>query len=79
VLMIPAIKRMDFDDLTELVPAFLTIVMMVFTFNIANGLTAGLVVYPIVKVCTGRAREVNAGMIVLGALCALYFVFGLVH
>lgn len=79
VLMVPAIKRLDFDDLTEFVPAFLTIVMMVFTFNIANGLTAGLVVYPLVKLLAGRARDLNAGMLVLAGLCALYYVFGIVH
>lgn len=79
VLMVPAIKRLDFDDLTEFVPAFLTIVMMVFTFNIANGLTAGLVVYPLVKLLAGRARDLNAGMLVLAGLCALYYGFGIVH
>ncbi len=78
-LMSASIRRIAFDDVTELVPAFLTIVMMVFTYNIANGLTAGLAVYPLVKVVTGRARELNAGMVVLAALCALYYLSGLVH
>jgi AGZA family xanthine/uracil permease-like MFS transporter len=52
---------------------------MVFTFNIANGLTAGLVVYPLVKLLAGRARDLNAGMLVLAGLCALYYGFGIVH
>jgi len=52
---------------------------MVFTFNIANGLTAGLVLYPIMKLLAGRARELRAGHIVLAALCALYYVFGIPH
>ncbi len=79
VLMMPVFRKMELDDLTEFLPAFLTIVMMSLTFNPANGVTAGLAVYPLVKVCTGRARQLNAGMIVLGALCALYYVFGLIH
>lgn len=79
IMMLPVIRRMELDDLTELVPAFLTIIMMALTFNIANGLTAGLAVYPLVKILAGRARDLNAGMLVLGGLCALYYVFGLVH
>lgn len=79
VLMIPAVRNIAFDDLTELVPAFLTILVMVFTYNIANGLTAGLAVYPLFKLATGRLREINAGMAVLSALCLAYFAVGLVH
>ena len=43
LLMMASVARVDFDDLTELAPAFATIALMVFTYNIANGLTAGLV------------------------------------
>jgi AGZA family xanthine/uracil permease-like MFS transporter len=78
-LMLESIRRIDFDDLTELVPAFATIVMMVFTYNIANGLTAGLVLYPIMKLLAGRPREIGGGSIVLAALCVIYYVFGLPH
>jgi adenine/guanine/hypoxanthine permease len=77
VLMIDAVRRIDFDDMTELVPAFVTIIMMVFTYNIANGLTAGLLLYPLMKVISGR--RVQGGSWVLAALCAVYYVFGLPH
>ena len=77
--MLGAIRRIDFDDLTELVPAFVTVVMMLFTYNIANGLTAGLVVYPLIKITTGRWRDLNAGSVVLAGLCLVYYVFGLPH
>ena len=79
MLMLNAITKIDFDDLTELVSAFTTVIVMVFTFNIANGLTAGLVLYPIMKVLAGRARELRAGTLVLAALCALYYLFGIPH
>ncbi len=79
MLMLGAVTKIDFDDLTELVPAFTTVVVMVFTFNIANGLTAGILLYPIMKVLSGRARELRAGAIVLAALCALYYAFGIPH
>jgi xanthine/uracil/vitamin C permease (AzgA family) len=79
LLMIGSCVRIDFLDLTELVPAFVTITLMVFTYNIGNGLTAGLVVYPIVKAAAGRFREVKPGALVLAAVCAAYYVFGLPH
>lgn len=79
VLMIGSVRRIDFDDLTEWVPAFVTIVIMLFTYNIANGLTAGLVLHPLLKIAAGRGRELNSGMIVLALLCAGYYVFGLPH
>lgn len=79
VLMIGSIRQVDMDDLTELVPAFATIVVMVFTYNIANGLTAGLVLWPVMKVAAGRWREVGSGSSVLGSVCLLYYLFGLPH
>jgi AGZA family xanthine/uracil permease-like MFS transporter len=79
LLMVSSVRHMDFEDLTELVPSFVTIVMMVFTYNIANGLTAGLALYPLVKVAAGRGREVRPGAWVLAGLCASYYVFGLPH
>ena len=79
MLMLSSVARIEFDDFTELVPAFATIVVMAFTYNIANGLTAGLVLYPIMKIVAGRWRDLRAGTIVLAVLCALYYLFGLVH
>jgi AGZA family xanthine/uracil permease-like MFS transporter len=79
VLMIGSIRKIDFEDMTELVPAFVTIAMMLFTYNIANGLTAGLLVYPIMKLAAGRYKELNAGAVVLALLCLVYYVFGLPH
>ena len=79
MLMVGSMRKIDFDDLTEAVPAFTCITLMVFTYNIANGLTAGLVVYPLAKIAAGRARELNWGSVVLAVLCLTYFVFGLPH
>jgi len=79
VLMLGSVTRIDFEDLSELAPAFVTICMMIFTYNIANGLTAGLVVYPVMKLASGRWKELHAGSIVLALLCLVYFVFGLPH
>jgi len=79
LLMLEQVKGIDFADLTELAPAFVTIAMMVFTYNIGNGLTAGLLLYPLVKVLAGRTAEIKPGSIVLAIACGIYFIFGLVH
>jgi AGZA family xanthine/uracil permease-like MFS transporter len=79
LLMIGSVRRIDFADLTELVPAFATIAMMVFTYNIGNGLTAGLLLHPIIKVLAGRGREVSLGSFSLAVPCAIYYVWGLPH
>ena len=79
LLMIKSIVKVDLEDLTEAVPAFATIVMIMFSFNIANGLTAGLILYPLLKVLCGRARELHPGSLVLAGLCLIYYVFGLPH
>jgi AGZA family xanthine/uracil permease-like MFS transporter len=79
VMMFGAARHLDTQDLTELIPALVTIVMMVFTYNIANGLTAGLILHPVLKVVVGRWREVHPGSALLGGVCLLYYVFGELH
>jgi AGZA family xanthine/uracil permease-like MFS transporter len=74
-LMIQPITRIDFEDFTELIPAFLTVALMVFTYNIGVGMTAGLLSYTLIKTFTGRVREVSVGMWVLAALSLSFFVF----
>lgn len=79
VLMLSSVRNVDLDDLTETVPAFMTIAMMLFSYNIANGLTAGLVLYPVLKILTGRGKELHPGALVLGVMCLVYFLFGIPH
>jgi AGZA family xanthine/uracil permease-like MFS transporter len=78
-MMLGTVAKIDFNDLTEGVPAFVTLAMIVFTCNIGNGLTAGLILYPLLKIAAGRGRELNSGAIVLGLACLAYYVFGLPH
>ena len=75
IFMVSPIARIPFDDYTELVPAFLTIAGMCFTYNIGVGMTAGLVIYPLLKALAGRRREVPAGLWILGAMSLSYYVF----
>ncbi|GAB1343770.1 NCS2 family permease [Gemmatimonas sp.] len=73
VLMLGAMATLDFTDYTEWVPAFLTIVLMAFTYNIGVGMTSGLLAYPVLKLCTGRVREVPAAMWWLAAMSLLFY------
>ncbi|RII30763.1 MAG: guanine permease [Geobacter sp.] len=73
--MINPITQINFSDLTELIPAFLTIVLMIFTYNIGVGMTSGMITYVLLKVCTGRVGEVKAGMWALSLLSLSLFVF----
>jgi AGZA family xanthine/uracil permease-like MFS transporter len=75
MLMLSPIRKIRFDDLTELVPAFCIIILMSFTCNIGIGMTAGFVVYPLMKVLSGRIREVPHGMWILAILSTLFFIF----
>lgn len=74
-LMMESVKRIDFDDFTEALPAFLTIVIMPFTYSIANGISVGLVMYPLLKMVSGRAREVHWIVYLLAVLVVMRFVF----
>jgi AGZA family xanthine/uracil permease-like MFS transporter len=79
VLMFGSVTKIDFNDWTELVPCLAAIALMLFSFNIGNGLTAGLILHPIMKIGVGRWGEVTGGGLVLAALCLVYYVFGLPH
>lgn len=66
--MLEPIRDLELEDMTEALPAFLTMVMMPFTFSIAHGLIWGILSYVILKVATGRVREVMATTWVMAIL-----------
>ena len=73
VLMMGAVKKIDFEEMSEALPAFLTVVMMPFTYSIATGIATGLIAYPVIKVATGKAKEVHPIVYVLAVLFILRF------
>ncbi len=75
VLMLNAATKINFQDYTELIPGFMVIVLMSFTYNIGIGITAGFVLYPIFKIVSGRTREIPSGLWILWILSILLFVF----
>ena len=74
MLMIAPVAKIDFTDYTESIPAFLTIVLISFTYNIGVGITAGLLMYPILKALTGRVREVTLPMWLMAAMALTFYL-----
>jgi AGZA family xanthine/uracil permease-like MFS transporter len=72
-LLMTQIKHIDFDDWTIAIPAFLTIVLMPFTYSITNGIGAGFVSYAVLRLATGRAKGVHPLLWVVAALFVVYF------
>ncbi|MDX1921182.1 MAG: NCS2 family permease [Candidatus Caenarcaniphilales bacterium] len=75
LFMLEPIKLMDFKDYTNAVPSFLTIVLMSFTFNVGIGMTAGFISFVLLKLFTGRYKEIHPGMWLLALLSLLFFIF----
>jgi AGZA family xanthine/uracil permease-like MFS transporter len=74
-LMMTTVRRIPWDDFTEAFPAFVTIVVMPFTFSIAHGLAMGFITYPLIKLLAGRHRDVHAIVYVLAFIFVLRYVF----
>ena len=73
-MMMTQIKGIDWDDLGIAIPAFLTIILMPFTYNISVGIGAGFVTYVVIRVIQGRRREIHPLMYVVAGLFMIYFL-----
>jgi AGZA family xanthine/uracil permease-like MFS transporter len=67
------VKEIAWDDIEIALPAFLTIILMPFTYSITVGIGAGLVVYTLIKVVRGKSAAVHPLLWVVSALFVLYF------
>ena len=75
-LMMTSVRNIDWTDYSIALPAFLTITIMPFTYSISNGIGAGIISYVVLKVATGRAREIHPILYGVAALFVLYFFRG---
>ena len=75
-LMISQIAQIDWHDMGIAVPAFATVALMPFTYSIANGIGAGMVLYAVIALGRGRWREIHPLMAVVAAVFVWYFVRG---
>jgi len=74
-LMLRELLDVKWDDVTESSPAALTVLAMPFTYSIANGLSFGFITYAVLKLFTGKAKEVHAATWVIAGLFTIKYVF----
>lgn len=75
-LMISAILKVDFNDFTEAIPAYIAVIAMPFMYSISEGIAMGVISYVVINLATGRAKEkkISALMYVLAVLFVLKYV-----
>ncbi len=74
-LMMRELTEIDWDDLTDAAPAALTALAMPFTYSIANGLAFGFVSYVVLKLCTGKWRQIHPATLIVAILFIIRFAF----
>ncbi|MEM7046891.1 MAG: NCS2 family permease [Pseudomonadota bacterium] len=73
---VSGMAKIDWQNLTESLPALLIMLVMPLSYSIAGGLAAGFAAYAVLKLCTGRRHELNPATITLAALSLLYLLLG---
>lgn len=76
VLMIGNVHKIDLEDIADALPAFVTMLMMVLTYSIADGIILGMLSYVVIRVFTGRYKEISVTMYILAILFVLKLALG---
>ena len=76
LFMISPVKDIDFEDTTEALPAFLTILLMVTSYSIANGIMYGALSWILLKIFTGKAKQISPTMVIIAVLLLLKLLLG---
>lgn len=79
LFMISAVVKIDFNDITEGLPAFLTIAFMPFTYSIAQGIVFGMLSFALIKVFAGRFKDVSITVYIIAILFLLKIILDAVH
>ena len=75
-LMAKNLKDLDWQDLTEYVPAVITVLAMPLTFSIATGIGFGFITYALLKILSGRFRDVSVSVLTIAGLFVIKFIVG---
>ncbi len=75
LLMFAPIAHLDFKDLTEVIPSFVTIALICFSYDIGIGITAGFIVYVFIKTISGNIKDIRGGMWILSGLSLIFYIF----
>ncbi|MET8749997.1 NCS2 family permease [Streptomyces sp. NPDC059104] len=73
LILAGSVRDIDWNDFTIAVPAFLAMVMMAFTYSITNGIGISFISFSVLRLATGRGREVPAAMYVVSAVFVFYY------
>jgi AGZA family xanthine/uracil permease-like MFS transporter len=74
-MMMSNVTKLDWDDFTEILPAFVTMIAMPLTYSISNGIALGFIIYPLVKLFTGKGEDVHWLVYTLGIVFVAYFLW----
>ncbi len=74
VLMLSSIQDIDLMDISEAMPSFITVLTMVLTYNIAEGMSLGLISYTLVKLLSGQWRQVSLTLYIVSTLLVLRYI-----
>lgn len=75
LFMMEPVLKINFSDYTEAIPAFLTIILMPLTYSIAEGLVMGVLSYVVIKLVSGRIRDISPAMFILAVFFVIRFMF----
>jgi AGZA family xanthine/uracil permease-like MFS transporter len=76
LFMMSPVKEIDFDDFTNAIPAFLTIIMMPLTYSISEGIVFGMISFVVLKLLTGKKNEISPLMYVITLMFVLKLIIG---
>jgi AGZA family xanthine/uracil permease-like MFS transporter len=72
-LMMAGARELDWNQMDEAIPAFLTVIVMPLTYSIANGISIGIVSYVLIKLAIGKFKDLSPVMVILALLLGLYY------
>lgn len=75
VLMVDSFKKIDFSNITEAFPAFITMITMVLCYSIADGICLGILSYVVIKLLTGKYKDLNVTLYILALLFIVNYAF----
>ena len=75
LLMLEPVAKIQWNDFTEAIPAFICVIMMPFTYSISNGILLGMIAYVVINVMSGRYKKISTTMYILALLFILKYIF----
>ncbi|MDR8522880.1 MULTISPECIES: NCS2 family permease [Shewanella] len=76
ILMMSGLVQVEWEDITEAAPVVVVCILMPLTFSIATGIAMGFISYAVIKLMSGRYKDLTAGVVVLAALFIAKFIYG---